>query len=117
MTSDGICMTEIKSGTDQAKDTFQKMKSLLSNKSLSLNVRNWIFKCDIKSGWLKGCKSCNFTSHLTGCIAENLEMWHIWLTMWLSTLECEWGNYDELGCSGAVVSEMNMNILGSQSSK
>ena len=48
ITSDGRCINEIKRRMAQAKASFQNMKSILTNKHLSLGVRKSVLQCYIE---------------------------------------------------------------------
>ena len=48
ITSDGRCINEIKRRMAQAKASFQNMKSILTNKRLSLGVRKCVLQCYIE---------------------------------------------------------------------
>ena len=74
ITSDGRCTTEIKSRIGQAKAAFNKMKSILCNKSLSMNVRNRVLKCYIEPVLLYGSESWNINEQ----IRKNLEATEMW---------------------------------------
>ena len=57
ITSDGRCINEIKRRMAQAKASFQNMKSILTNKRLSLGVRKRVLPCYIEPILLYGCES------------------------------------------------------------
>ena len=57
ITSDGRCINEIKRRMAQAKASFQNMKSILTNKRLSLGVRKRVLQCYIEPILLYGCES------------------------------------------------------------
>ena len=48
ITSDGRCINEIKRRMAQAKASFQNMKSILTNKRMSLGVRKRVLQCYIE---------------------------------------------------------------------
>ena len=54
ITFDGRCINEIKRSMAQAKASFQNMKSILTNKRLSLGVRKRVLQCYIEPILLYG---------------------------------------------------------------
>jgi hypothetical protein len=76
VTSDGRCLTEIKSRIGQAKAAFQKMRNILCNKSLSLNIRKRVLKCYIEPVLLYGCESWNVNEQMKRNL-EATEMWFL----------------------------------------
>ena len=56
ITSDGRCINEIKRRMAQAKASFQNMKSILTNKRMSLGVRKRVLQYYIDN--LKCCVEC-----------------------------------------------------------
>ena len=57
ITSDGRCINEIKGRMAQAKAYFHNMKSILTNKRMSLGVRKRVLQCYIEPILLYGCES------------------------------------------------------------
>ena len=57
ITSDGRCINEIKRRMAQAKASFHNMKSILTNKRMSLGVRKRVLQCYIEPILLYGCES------------------------------------------------------------
>ena len=76
ITSDGRCINEIKRRMDQAKASFQNMKSILTNKRLSLGVRKRVLQCYIEPILLYGCEAWSMTKQTSTSI-EAMEMWFL----------------------------------------
>ena len=76
ITSDGRCIDEIKRRMAQAKASFQNMKSILTNKRMSLGVRKRILQCYIEPILLCGCESWSMTKQTLTSI-EAMEMWFL----------------------------------------
>ena len=76
ITSDGRCINEIKRRMAQAKTSFQNMKSILTNKRLSLGVRNRVMQCYIEPILLYGCESWSMTKQTLSSI-EAMGMWFL----------------------------------------
>ena len=76
ITSDGRCINEIKRRMAQAKASFQNMKSILTNKRLSLGVRKRVLQCYIEPILLYGCESWSMTKQTSTSI-EAMEMWFL----------------------------------------
>ena len=76
ITSDGRCINEIKRRMAQAKASFQNMKSILTNKRLSLGVRKRVLQCYIEPMLLNGCESWSMTKQ-TSMSIEAMEMWFL----------------------------------------
>ena len=74
ITSDGRCINEIKRRMAQAKASFQNMKSILTNKRLSLEVRKRVLQCYIEPILLYGRESWSTTKQTSTSI-EAMEMW------------------------------------------
>ena len=74
LTSDGRCINEIKRRMAQAKASFQNMKSILTNKRMSLGVRKRVLQCYIEPILLYGCESWSMTKQTLTSI-EAMEMW------------------------------------------
>ena len=74
ITSDGRGITEIKNRIGQAKTAFYKMKSILCNKSLSLEVRKRILACYIEPVLTYGCESWTISKQAIKSL-EAAEMW------------------------------------------
>ena len=74
ITSDGRCVTEIKSRTAQAKAAFQKMRNILCNNSLSIEVRKNILKCYIEPILLYGSEAWTI-DNIARKHLEATEMW------------------------------------------
>ena len=60
----------------QAKASFQNMKSILTNKRLSLGVRKRVLQCYIEPILLYGCESRSMTKQTLTSI-EAMEMWFL----------------------------------------
>ena len=76
ITSDGRCINEIKRRMAQAKASFQNMKSILTNKRLSLGVRKRVLQCYIEPILLYGCESWSMKKQ-TSMSIEATEMWFL----------------------------------------
>ena len=74
ITSDGWCINEIKRRMAQVKASFQNMKSILTNKRMSLGVRQRVLQCYIEPILLYGCESWSMTKQTLTSI-EAMEMW------------------------------------------
>ena len=74
ITSDGRCINEIKRRMAQAKAYFHNMKSILTNKRMSLGVRKRVLQCYIEPILLYGCESWSMTKQTLTSI-EVMEMW------------------------------------------
>ena len=74
--SDGRCVDEIKSRMAQAKASFHNMKSILTNKRMSLGVRKRVLQCYIEPILLYGCESWSLTRQTLTSI-EAMEMWFL----------------------------------------
>ena len=74
ITSDGRCSTDIRNRISQAKVAFQKMKGILCNKSLSIEVRKRTRQCYLEPIMTYGCKSWNINKSAQKTI-EAGEMW------------------------------------------
>ena len=74
--SGGRCTTEIKSRIVQVKAAFQKIKSIICNKSLSLNVRKSVLKSYIEPVLLYGSESWNVNEQIKKKL-EATEMWFL----------------------------------------
>ena len=73
ITQDGRCETEVKARIAQAKSAFVKMKSLLTNKSIGLEIRKKILRCYIEPILLYGCEAWTLTKKIIGYL-EGAEM-------------------------------------------
>ena len=76
ITYDGRCINEIKRRMAQAKASFQNMKSILTNKRLSLGVRKRVLQCYIEPILLYGCEAWSMTKQTSTSI-EAMEMWFL----------------------------------------
>ena len=78
ITSDGRCINEIKRRMAQVKASFQNMKSILTNKRMSLGVRKRVLQCYIEPILLLlyGCESWSMTKQTLTSI-EAMEMWFL----------------------------------------
>ena len=74
ITSDGRCQTEVKGRI--AKTTFQKMKHIMTNKSLSFETRKRVLKCYVEPVLLYGCEARTLNKQLEKSI-EATEMWFL----------------------------------------
>ena len=76
ITFDGRCINEIKRRMAQAKASFQNMKSIFTNKRLSLGVRKRVLQCYIEPILLYGCEAWSMTKQTPTSI-EAMEMWFL----------------------------------------
>ena len=76
ITSDGRCINEFKRRMAQAKASLQNMKSILTNKRMSLGVRKRVLQCYIEPMLLYGCESWSMTKQTLTSI-EAMEMWFL----------------------------------------
>ena len=74
ITPDGRCDTEIKSRITQSKQTFTKMKSILTNKKLAFQVRERVIQCYILPVLMYGCEAWTINKDMEKRI-DALEMW------------------------------------------
>lgn len=72
--SDGRSDSEIKSRIAQAKSTFQKMKSILTNKHLSIDTRKRVLQCYIEPILMYGCEAWTLNNQMKKKV-EATEMW------------------------------------------
>ena len=76
ITSDGKCRTEIRNRIGQAKTTCQRMRNILFNTTLSMNVRKRVLKCYIEPILLYGSESWTIGKSAQKSL-EAAEMWFI----------------------------------------
>ena len=76
ITSDGRCINEMKRRMARVKASFQNMKSILTNKCMSLGVRKRVLQCYIEPILLYGCESWSMTKQ-TLTFIEAMEMWFL----------------------------------------
>ena len=76
ITSDRKCRTEIRNRIGQAKTAFQRMRNILANTSLSMNVRKRVLKCYIEPILLYGSESWTIGKSAQKSL-EAAEMWFI----------------------------------------
>ena len=76
ITADGRCETEIKSRIAQSKAAFQKMKTILCNKALSLQLRKDLIKCYIEPILLYGCETWTINARERDSLMAT-EMWFL----------------------------------------
>jgi hypothetical protein len=74
ITSDGRCTQEIKCRIAQAKAAFMKMKSIITNRELELDVRKRIIQCYIEPILMYGCETWTISKKVKQLI-EAAEMW------------------------------------------
>ena len=86
ITSDGRCINEIKRRMALAKASFQNMKSILTNKRLSLGVRKCVLQCYIEPILLYGCESWSMTKQTSTSI-EAMDMWFLRRMLRVSWIE------------------------------
>ena len=76
ITSDGRCATEIRKRIAMAKDAFQKMKSILANRNITMTTKIRILKTYIWSVLLYGCECWTINKEIERKL-EAAEMWLI----------------------------------------
>ena len=74
VTQDGRCVDEIKTRIAIAKTAFNKVKSLVTNRSISVGLRKRFIKSYVWSTLLYGCESWNMSKEMERRI-EAAEMW------------------------------------------
>lgn len=74
ITSDGRCITEITRRIAIAKDSFNKMKPILTNRNISMMTKNRVLKAYVWSTLLYGCE-CWTISEVLRKQLEAAEMW------------------------------------------
>lgn len=74
ITSDGRSDSEIKSRIAQAKSAFQRMKSVLTNKHLSIDTRKRVLQCYIEPILMYGCEAWTMNNQMKKKV-EATEMW------------------------------------------
>ena len=63
ISEDGRCDAEIKSRIAMAKGNFGKMRRILTNLSLGMNIRLRLLKCYVWSTLLYGCEAWNISGY------------------------------------------------------
>ena len=86
ITSDARCETEIKKRIAMAKDTYNKMKPMLSNRNISMNTKLRTLKAYVWSVLLYGCE-CWTVSNSMRKKLEAAEMWFLRRLMRISWTE------------------------------
>jgi len=76
ITSDGKSEQEIKKRIAMAKTSFQRMKSILTSRSINIGTRTRILKCYIWSTMLYGCETWTISKVMERRL-EAAEMWFI----------------------------------------
>ena len=61
ITQDGRSHSEVKTRIAQAKIVFQKMKSILTNKSMSMATRQRVLQCYVEPFLMYGCETWTIT--------------------------------------------------------
>ena len=74
ITQDGRCKEEIKTRIGIAKTAFNKIKTLVTNRSLSLTLRRRFIKCYVWSTLMYGCESWTINKDMEMKL-EAAEMW------------------------------------------
>ena len=74
VTEDGRCLEEIKTRIAIAKTSFNRIKSLVTNRSISIGLRKRFIKSYVWSTLLYGCESWNINKEMERRI-EATEMW------------------------------------------
>ena len=76
LTSDGRCDTEIKKRIAIAKDSFSKMKPILSNRNITMDTKLRVLKAYVWSTLLYGCESWTISESVNKKL-EAAEMWFL----------------------------------------
>ena len=84
ITSDGKCENEIRKRISMAKDAFGKIKKLVTNSKISMNLRRRFVKCFVWSVLLYGCE----TWTLKKADEERLQAAEMWF--WRRMLKISW---------------------------
>ena len=86
ITSDGRCTSEIRKRIGMAKDAFQKMKPILTNRNITIVTKIRVLKTYVWSVLLYGCE-CWTLNKETERKLEAAEMWSIRSMMRISWME------------------------------
>ena len=86
ITSDGRCTTEIRKRIAMAKDTFQRMKPVLTNRNIRLATKIRVLKTYVWSVLLYGCECWTINTEIEKKL-EAAEMWFIRRVMRISWTE------------------------------
>ena len=84
ITEDGRCIEEIKRRICEAKKTFQKMRSIISNRHLSIGTRKRVIKTYVWPVLLYGSETWTISKK----VAEKLEAFEMWC--WRRLLKISW---------------------------
>ena len=76
ISEDGRCDADIKSRIAMAKGNFGKMRRIITNLSLGMNIRLRLLKCYVWSTLLYGCEDWNISGVMRRRL-EAAEMWFI----------------------------------------
>ena len=76
LTSEGRCLSEIRSRTAQAKSAFQKMRTILCNRRLSMQTRIRVLRCYIEPILFYGCEAWTVNKKIQSEL-EATEMWFL----------------------------------------
>ena len=86
ITQDGRRHSEVNTRIAQAKIVFQKMKSILTNKDMSMATRQRVLQCYVELILMYGCETWTITKPIQKKIeAVELEMW-----FWRRMLKIPW---------------------------
>ena len=86
ITSDGKCTNEIRKRIPIAKDTFQKIKSVFTNRNIKMNTKIRVMKTYVWSVLLYGCECWTINKERERQLAA-VEMWFIRRMMRISCRE------------------------------
>ena len=86
ITSDGKCTNEIRKRIAMAKDTFQKMKSVFTNRNIKMNTKIRVIKTYVWSVLLYACECWTINKEMERKLAA-VEMWFIRRMMRISWTE------------------------------
>ena len=98
ITPDGKCDTEVKKRIAMSKDTFTKMKSVFTNRNISLSTKLNTLKAYVWSVLLYGCECWTLTKDLEKRL-EAAELWFIRRTLKISWMEKK-SNEEVMNMSG-----------------
>ena len=86
ITRDGRCEEEIRARINMAKNAFQKIKSLVTNRAISMGLRKRFLKTYVWSTLLYGCEAWTISKKLEEKL-EAVEMWLLRRMMRISWVE------------------------------
>ncbi|GFO17364.1 RNA-directed DNA polymerase from mobile element jockey [Plakobranchus ocellatus] len=82
ISNDGKTNREISARTAQAKINFQKMKTILTNKHISIETRKRALQCYIEPVLMYGCEAWTISKQIQNKL-EATEMWFLRRMLWI----------------------------------